>query len=343
MKKILYILLIIVSCVSCRRAQQTQREQAPLRVKTMLVAPKNDVSQSRYIGAIEPVHETPLCMQSTGRVVNIHAKNGQRVRKGQKILEIDNTQAMNALQGAEASLKHAQDGYNRVHQVHEKGVVTDQKMVEVESQLSQAEALYQAAKQRLNECSLVAPCDGVIDGLSVEMGQTILPGVTVCAILDLSGYSVRFTVPEAEIRVFGDRRQIKGTVECTAVDTVFPVVITEKSVTANPLTHTYDVVARIQGGVDVLMAGMVGKVTVSNDISSVADATIVIPAKCILLKPEGHTVWVAEHGKAVRKTITIGGYQADGVQVKSGLQPGDTLITDGYQKLYNDCKIICEY
>lgn len=308
----------------------------------MVVVPQSDAATSRYVGTIEPVRKTPLSMQSTGRVVGIHAKNGQRVQKGQKIVEIDNTQAMNALQGAEASFKHAQDGYNRVQQVHEKGVVTDQKMVEVESQLTQAKALYDAAKQRLNECTLVAPCEGVIDGLSVEKGQTILPGVTVCSILDITGYSVRFTVPEAEIRVVGSGKQVKGTVECTAVDALFPIVITEKSVTANPLTHTYEVVARIQGGADVLMAGMVGKVTVSNGVVSNSDATIVIPAKCILLKPEGHTVWVAEQGKAVRKNITIDGYQADGVRVKIGLQQGDTLITDGYQKLYMGCRVMVD-
>ena len=60
-------------------------------------------------------------MQTTGRVVSIAVKNGQRVTKGQTLLEVDNTQAMNTLRTAEASLKHAQDGYDRVSKVHSKG------------------------------------------------------------------------------------------------------------------------------------------------------------------------------------------------------------------------------
>ena len=205
--------------------------------------------------------------------------------------------------------------------------------------MAQAKSLYLAAKKRLEECSLTAPCDGVVNGLTIEKGQTVIPGTKICSILDISGFNVRFTVPEAEIRELGT----KGEVECAAVNAVFPVTIREKSVAANTLTHTYDVVAHITGGTDVLMTGMVAKVQIAqmtNDKCQMANNDIVIPAQCILLTPDGHTVWVAENGVAVRRTITIDGYQADGVRVKSGLQAGDTLITEGYQKLYKDCKII---
>ncbi len=51
-------------------------------------------------------------------------------------------------------------------------------------------------------------------------------------------------------------------------------------------------------------------------------------------------MWVAENGQAVRRLITVNGYMADGVCVTEGLQAGDHLITNGYQKLYNGCKVI---
>lgn len=352
MEKSLYI-LILLCLVGCTNYEQRNREQAPLKVKTMVVTSQTDNNTSRYIGTVEPAKATPLSMQSAGRVVSINAKNGQRVKAGQTILAIDATQARNALATAEATLRHAQDGYNRVSQVHSKGVVSDQKMVEVESQLAQARSMYEAAKQQLNECTLTAPCDGVLDGLNVEKGQTIIPGTQLCSILDLSGFSVRFTVPEAEAN--GEWLKAKGTVECPALDTILPIVITEKSVTANVVTHTCEVVARIQGGAEILMSGMVGKVHITNDHSPLlSDRTphgqtttnsqlnIVIPANCVLLKQEGYTVWVVEQGCAVRRDIIVDGYLADGVRVQSGLQAGDTLIIEGYQKLYNDCKVVCD-
>ena len=264
----------------------------------------------------------------------MEVKNGQRVTAGQTILKVDDTQARNALQGAEAALQHAQDGYDRVAAVHEKGVVSDQKMVEISSQLQQAKSLYEAAKQQLEECTLTAPCEGVVDGLEVVTGQTIIPGTKLCTILDVSAYSVRFTVPENEIGSLAD----KGTVECAAVGAVLPITVTEKGITANAVTHTYEVVARINGRVEGLKSGMVAKVKVKGERLK-DEGDIVIPAKCILLKPEGHTVWVMEKGTAVRRAIEIDGYRADGVRVANGLTIGDTLITEGYQKLYNGCKV----
>ena len=227
---------MMLCLVACSHRDGATKEQDPLRVKTVVVVPQDGNASSRYVGTIEPARETPLSLQSAGRIVSVAVKNGQRVYAGQTILAIDNTQALNTLRTAEASLRHAQDGYDRVSKVHDKGVVSDQKMVEIESQLAQARSLYEVAKQQFNECTLIAPCEGVVDGLKAEIGQTVIPGTHLCSILDLSGYSVRFTVPEAEAN--GGWLKAQGVVECPALDTVLPIVITEKSVTANVVTHT---------------------------------------------------------------------------------------------------------
>ena len=337
MEKSCYIfLLALLFLGSCTKHDSARREQAPIKVKTMVVAPQTGGVVARYVGAIEPAHSTPLSMQTTGRVVSIAVKNGQRVTKGQTLLEVDNTQAMNALRTAEASLRHAQDGHDRVAKVHDKGVVSDQKMVEIESQLARAQSLYEAARQQLKECTLTAPCDGIVDGLNMAVGQTVLPGTTLCSIVDITAFSVRFTVPEAEIGALPD----KGQVVCEAIHAELPVTITERGISANPLTHTYEVVADIQGKAAGLKVGMVAVVQISNVQYPISNA-IVIPANCVLLKPEGATVWVAEDGKASRRLVTVDGYQADGVRITQGLQEGDQLITEGYQKLYNGCAVDC--
>ena len=327
--------------VSCGKVDRKQYTQAPIKVKTMVVSAWEGSSTSRYVGTIEPVRETALSIQSGGRVEQVHVKNGAHVQANQVLAELEKTQAYNALQGATATLKHAEDGFSRAQQVHEKGVISDQKMVEIESQLAQAQSVYAAAKQRYEECTLFSPCEGVVNGLDVVPGQTVIPGTKICSVVDVSGFSVRFTVPEQEVSLFKSE-SIHGEVECAAVNKTYPITIIEKSISANRVTHTYEVVARIKGGTDVLLPGMVAVVKVNEERLPESGDFIVIPARCILLKPEGHTVWVAEQGKAVRRRITVDGYQAEGVRVVGGLQPGDTLIIDGYQKLYSDCKVNCE-
>ena len=331
MEKITYIVALSLALIACSKMENKQAESKALRVNTMVIAEQSNNAVARYVGTVEPAKETPLSLQTAGRVVSINAKNGQRVRKGQTILSVDNTQALNALQSAEATLRHAEDGYNRASKVHDKGVVSDQKMVEIESQYAQAKSMYAAAKEQLKECTLTAPCDGVLSGLDVAVGQTIIPGTKLCSVLDVSGFTVRFTVPEAEVGNLSEQ----GEMECAAINKTLPVTLTSKNVTANPLTHTYDATARINGGKDVLRTGMVAIVC----LPVLRSEAIVIPARCVLLKPEGATVWLQDGDQATRRLITVGGYEADGVRVLSGLQAGDVVITDGYQKLYEGCKV----
>ena len=316
-----------------------------MRVKTQIIHSGQQETTYRYVGTIAPIREVQLSMQAPGRVVGVYARSGERVREGQVILSIDSTQAVHARISAESAMRQAQDAYERVGKVHDKGAVTDQKMIEIESQLTRAQALYNAAVQQVNECNLKAPFDGVISDLDIHEGRMVVPGVSLCTILDTRAFEVKFTVPEKEVKEIMGKR-MSGFVECVAADTVLPITVRETNITANPLTHTYEVKARILKGADVLMNGMVGTVKLKADggkrKAESGNERIIIPMRCVLLKPEGHTVWVIENGHATRRFITVGGYEADGIEVMSGLQAGDTLITEGYQKLYNGCKVSIE-
>ena len=326
---------LCVLTVSCSKMERNTQETKPIPVEIQVVGQGEHAPSSYYVGTVEAIREVPLSMQSAGRVTEVRAKEGDRVRRGQVLLRIDTTQAVNALRSAEAAYRQAQDGYERAKQVYGKGAVTDQKMVEIESQLTQTRSLYELAKQHLDECTLLSPCDGVVNGMNIEVGQTLAPGLRIASVLDLSAYSIRFAVPENEIGAvaLGQR----GEMECSALDRRFTVEVTEKNMKANPLVHTYEVKARVLSRTDGLMPGMIAGVALGN--ATTADAGIVIPAKCVLLQPTGATVWLAKQGRAQRREITVGGYKADGVEVTGGLTVGDTLIVSGYQKLYKDCRI----
>ncbi len=339
-----YLLLSIVLpglfLSSCAKIERSQKDVSPVKVVTQVITPQAYEASFHYVGTIEAAQETPLSMQSAGRVLAVNYKDGDYVRQGSVLLQIDSTLALNTYHSAEAALRQAKDGYERACQVYAKGAVTDQKMVEIESQLAQAEAFCQAAAKQLEECRLIAPCDGLLSGLNVQVGQTVVPGVRLCAILDVAAFSVRFTVPETEVgRVHLHQ---PGVMECAAADASSPIVVTEKSLKANPVAHTYEVTARIQGKTRTLMPGMIAKITLTSDTSDTTHQAqmVVVPARCICLMPDGPTIWMVHQAAAVRRPIIIDGYQADGVRVLSGIGFGDTIIVDGYQKLYQGCPIV---
>ena len=326
---------LCVLMASCSKIERNTQETKPIPVEIQVVGQGEHALTSYYVGTVEAIREVQLSMQSAGRVTEVRAKEGDRVCRGQVLLRIDSTQAVNALRSAEAAYRQAQDGYERAKQVYGKGAVTEQKMVEIESQLTQTRSLYELAKQHVEECTLLSPCDGVVNGLNLEIGQSVAPGVRIASVLDLSAYSIRFAVPENEISAVAVGQ--RGEMECHALDRRFTVEVTEKNMKANPLVHTYEVKARVLGRTDGLMPGMIAGVALGHEAA--ADAGIVIPARCVLLQPQGATVWLANKGRAQRREITVGGYKADGVEVTNGLKAGDTLIVSGYQKLYKDCRI----
>ena len=331
--------LCLLLFTACGHKQEQKTTLRPIPVRVQVVTAGVTSSPSRYVGTVEAVRETPLSLQTGGRVLSVHVKDGERVKKDQILLCVDSTQALNAVRSTQAVYEQAKDGYERAKQVYEKGAVTDQKMVEIESQYTQARSLYDAALQQLSECTLRAPQEGVISNWKLQPGQSVLPAMRIGVILDLSAYNVLFSVSETEIGsvTIGQR----GEMDCAAVNTSYAIQVTEKSMKADPVTHTYNVTARVCGATDSrLMPGMVAKCRLDgNNKVQQTHNEIVIPNRCVLLTKNGPTVWVAQKGKAERRAITIARYKAEGIEVTEGLHAGDTLIIDGYQKLYNGCNL----
>lgn len=327
-------LLLAGMLVSCAGGEK-KHSVAPIVVQTMQVAAEKVSGESRYMGTVCAKREVPVSVQTAGRILSIHAEDGRFVRAGELLACVDSTQALNGLTSAQALLTKAQDGYDRMMKVYAKGGVTDQQRVEIESQLAQAKSLFAAAEERLDECRVIAPVSGWLREMDKQVGQSVVMGSQIGVIADMSAFTVRFTVPEAEVGTVTIGQ--KGEMYCAAIDKTMPIVVTKKNISANPLAHTYEISANVQGATQGLMPGMMAKVSLIDTDSA---AHMVLPTRCIHLMPEGHTVWVVIDGKAERRLIEIDGYQADGVRVRSGLTIGERIVTDGYQKLYKGCSVV---
>ncbi|MBQ2540894.1 MAG: efflux RND transporter periplasmic adaptor subunit [Paludibacteraceae bacterium] len=330
--KLLLILSAAMFC-ACSPRQANQAERQPIDVRVMQVADRSDSHARSYAGRLEAKTVTPLGLQTAGRVVEIKVQPGERVQAGQMLLRVDNTQAMNALEAARVTMRQAQDAYDRVRPVHDSGVVSDLKWVEVETRLNQARTAVETAEQLVRQCTLTAPASGVIGSLKVEQGQSVLPSETLMELMDVSEYYVRFGVPESEIATvhIGD----KGMLHIAAIggDDI-PVTVCERGMKANVVAHTYEVRARLSR-TEAVLPGMIGDVSLG--MQQVEG--LIVPTECIRLMKDRPTVWVARDSVAVRCDVRTGEYTNSGVVIDSGLQPGDRVIIEGFQKLYNNAPI----
>ena len=344
------LLFILSTFLSCgRKAAKPAQTVAPIPVRVQVVGEQTSVAQHTYVGTIEEERRVPLSVETGGQVLEVACRMGERVQKGEVLLRVDSASAIDAREAARATLRQAEDAYRRVTEVHGVGGVTEQQLIEVETKLAQARSMAAMAERRVENCVLRSPSDGVVGEVHVAEGQMLSPMTPAMTLYIVDRLYVTFSVPESEVAeiAVGDM----GCMEVPAIEqgaklvptcresqepsTSFPVRVVEKGMKANALSHAYPVRAEVLKK-DRLLPGMVGKVRMQGQQSE----GVVIPAACVQVTTEGKSVWVVqEDSTAVRRLIQIGQYVPNGVLVTDGLQTGDRVVTDGFQKLYKGAKV----
>ena len=163
----------------------------------------------------------------------------------------------------------------------------------------------------------------MIAAKNVEVGQNVVPGLSVAQLVSTSVLNVKIAVPETEIASVAVGQSAYITVQALG-NRSFKGSVVEKGVVANPLSRSYEVKLRVQEACADLMPGMVTEVRFCP--AAEAEEGCVIPARIVQLDEQNQSfVWTVTHGKAHKAVIQPGEYTADGVTVLSGLSAGDEV------------------
>ena len=338
MKRIFLCLmaLMALSYMGCHRTSKYESlRDKPVPAEIEVVSEGTGVVTNVYVGEILAKADIPLVFPLGGQLTSLQVKSGQKVREGQVLATVDNTQAKAMLESAEAMLNQAQDAYKRLKPVHENGGLSDVKWVEMETNLSKARSMVLASRKRYEDCTLRASQAGVINLYDVQVGQQLNVGQPIGSLLDLTGKKASFTVPENEIGhlIHGD----KLVVSLPALEMSYNATLDEKSLIATRLAHTYKVTVILdpKANTDILLPGMVCRIVTN----SKEHQGYIISSGCVQTQQSGHTVWVVRNGRVERVPIEIGAFVENGVLVTEGLHAGDTVVSKGYQKMYKGARI----
>jgi RND family efflux transporter MFP subunit len=252
---------------------------------------------------------------------------------------MDDTQARNLLSGAEAQMTQANDALARYKMLHDNGSLPEVQWVEIQSKVAQAKSQLEVAKKNLADCRLVAPVGGIIGKKLIGAGETALPSQAVVSILDISAVKVKVAVPEAEIG--GINAHTPTSIAVEAINGSYQGGLIEKGVQADALTHTYDIRINVANSDRKLLPGIVANVRFASD-GSQAVGSKMVPVTAVQRKSDGSLfVWtIGKDSTAHRTTVTIGQPQGNYVSVIDGLNTGDRIVTEGYQKLSEGTKVI---
>jgi RND family efflux transporter MFP subunit len=331
----LLTILMVCSCVE----KKVNEAKAPTRVKTHLVSPALSDDAQTYVGIVEEHEGTAVSFTSMGVVKRVLVNEGQAIGRGQLIAEMDDTQARNLLSGAEAAMSQANDALERYKMLHDAGSLPEVQWVEIQSKVAQAKSQYEIAKKNLADCRLTAPVSGIIGKKLIGAGETALPSQAVVTILDISSVKVKVSIPEAEIS--GINASTASTITVEAAQAMVRGGRIEKGIQADALTHTYDVRINVENNNRKLLPGMVASVKfIAENSQGITGKSL--PVTAVQKDTDGSLfVWtVADDSTAHRAKVTIGANHGNHVAITDGLNMGQRIVTEGYQKLSEGTKVI---
>jgi RND family efflux transporter MFP subunit len=337
---ILIVLALSAFMTSCRSNPSRYRPVAgEVKVTVHTVSETNMRSEREYVGVVEESNNVMLSFPAPGKIKKVYISEGEAVSEGQLLAETDSETLENMHATAAATLRQAEDAWQRMTLLYESKSLPEIQYIEIQTKLEQARASERIAARALAETKLLAPQRGVVGKRMMEPGMNVLPDQPVMTLLNTHRPVVRVFVPENEI--FDTRTGQNARMRVGALrDVEVTGKVIEKGVEAHPYTHGYTVRITLDREITGLLPGMVCKVYLSN---LPADSVLVLPSRAVLPIEfgKGHFVWVLDQDDMVhRKTVSIGEIVQGGITVRAGLSLGDRVVVEGFQRLSENIKVV---
>jgi len=291
-------------------------------------------------GTVSAAQRVDLRFENAEIVEDIFVKNGQQVRKGQKIAQMEPFKLQNALKQASDALEKAKldlqdiligQGYAPADSL--KVPEETMRIARVKSNYGHSLIQHEMAEHNLSRSVLYAPYDGVVANLSAKKHNIPPAGDPFCTIIATAGMDALFTVLETELPLVrkGDRVELSPfSVQNGQVSAVVDEI--------NPLVDEKGMVkvkARIQGRAQGLYEGMNVRVRVQRS----SGRHLVIPKEALVLRNNRKVVFTAKDGMALWNYVQTGEENSTGYVVTEGLRAGDSVIYEGNLNLAHETPI----
>ncbi|RHJ90700.1 efflux RND transporter periplasmic adaptor subunit [Parabacteroides bouchesdurhonensis] len=206
MKGIFIPLLVLVTLmVSC--SQPPVKEQGPRPVKLTEVTSLNVVEKS-FSGVVSPDQFSDLAFKMSGPLISLNVEEGQKVRTGQVVAEIDPQDFKWEYEAKKASFQTAEAQLNRAEKLLSKQAISKQEYESTEASYSNAKAAFEYAQNQLSQTKLRAPFDGFIQKKYVENYQKVQAGQGIVCLINPNKLQIQYTMPETNVIYFSNPYQI---------------------------------------------------------------------------------------------------------------------------------------
>lgn len=326
--------LVLVS--GCSSEAATPPPARPVLVMTVAGGNAGAVGERSVPGVVVARYATDIGFQVSGRVGRRLVEVGQVVRKGQTLLQLDDSDYALALTARKAEADQATADEQRLQTLVAEGAVSVADNERQKARAKAARAQYQLASNQARYATLVAPYDGVVTGLRAEAGQMVSEGMPVVSMARQGEIEIAADIPESLVADIS-RQQARAEVWGTAAER-YELRLRELSPAASQPLRTYRARFALPGLTPAAKArlrlGMTAQVVLAGTTAAASSVAVTLPASALVKTAGASAVWVlpAKADQLRLQPVRVLAYGNDTVSVE-GVTAGTRVVTTGVQKL----------
>jgi RND family efflux transporter MFP subunit len=352
----LALLLTLAACGD--KEQKAPQGPTAIPVATHRVERGDAVTYEEYPATVQPLKEVEVRAMASGYVTGIYFEDGQRIRKGQKLYQIDQQQVQASVDQAQANLRVAEANERLARKDADRYIeldkneaiakqVLDNALARLETaqlQVEAAKAAVQQSRSGLKYTTVYAPISGTIGISMVRLGALVTSNQTLLNTLSQDDpMAVDIEVDQKQIMRF-NRIQKQGAKQ----DSTFMLTLPDGSVypfkgrielidrSVNQQTGTIKTRLVFPNPNRTLLAGMTANIRVRSDEKG---SSLLIPQKALVEQMGEYFVYVVQGDSAMQQRIETGNSVNGFVIVREGLEENAQVVTEGIQKLKNGAKV----
>ena len=306
------------------------KEEVPaVRVITLSVEPEKLEDKITLPATVEPSENLWVKAEVPGQVVNILVHEGQYVKKGQVLVEVDKRDYVSRLERVEANCKLAASEHERMTRLVRDRIATVTDLEKVETKLKDLNAQLTETQLALSRTKIRAPIDGRLNQITAKLGDWMGVDKPVVQILQYEQVKVTVGVPESDVASVFDLNEADIVIEALENRRVKGKKIF-LSHQPRTLARLYDLELAVQNPDGKILPGMFARVEL---IKKVFHKAISVPLYSIITEGDESFVYVVKNHVAKKRFVKLGILNGWEIQVISGLEPGERVIVVGHRLL----------
>jgi len=280
--------------------------------------------------------DAAVTSRADGVVTEILVEEGDLVKKGQILARLDGERLRLQVKQAKANLEKTTREYERLINLHERGLVSTATFDGMKYDLDALLASFELQQLNYNYTIIRAPLSGIVSTRDIKIGQHINSGDATFRVTDTSELVAYLRIPQSELVKFS-----AGHIADVKVDAMpsrnFSATIARISPTIDTRNGTFRATAYVSNDDGLLAPGMFGRFEIAYEKHENA---LLIPVEAVLEEDSINVVYVVDNGAAVRRTIETGLEEDGYIEVLSGLDGNEYIIVTGQNSLRDGSRVL---